>query len=492
MLSGTHDGGAVKKRSIGDGDDTRTLTIPHIKEEPDAPVPTQSRRHINPITLRLFVRELLRHSKTSCSTLEVALCYLYGVGGAVKRLKDCVKLEIAFGTAAMAERGPYDEGMKDEGRIIKYEEWARMKTFEEAEQQLQQQQQQALQQDEVMGDSESSWTPFSPKTDISDESRTTSKQPTASNQVLATHPLLDARRTFLASLILATKFIQDKAYSNKAWAKLSGPAGSEVGRCERALGGALGWRLWVGKDYDGTSVRGKSRPSTPAVETSNPPSSTSLDSDDSVVHGEDDALAKQFMVEARMAAEMKAKATAGWASTSMETAQTLGSVAPAPLAPAQVGNLLLAARAGCGRACAHRRHVVLQQRCHVTHSHPEWLRPSANVSSRRYDFLLAQRLFSCGSPPVGGVDSLPSDLPRSWSCRAARIVARQLPGRLPGKSGDGIVTGTTGLVRLISNRHATHPPLAAVHGRPPRANGRRRHRHRPRHSSYRSYHRRQR
>ena len=60
-------------------------------------------------------------------------------------------------------------------------------------------------------------------------------------------PLLCPRRTFLASVILASKFSQDKCYSNRAWAKLSGLPPREIGRCVRALGQALGWRLWVGK-----------------------------------------------------------------------------------------------------------------------------------------------------------------------------------------------------------------------------------------------------
>ena len=60
-------------------------------------------------------------------------------------------------------------------------------------------------------------------------------------------PLLCPRRAFLASLILASKFFQDKCYSNRAWAKLSGLPPREIGRCERALGQALEWRLWVGK-----------------------------------------------------------------------------------------------------------------------------------------------------------------------------------------------------------------------------------------------------
>lgn len=61
------------------------------------------------------------------------------------------------------------------------------------------------------------------------------------------NPLLCPRRTFLASLILASKFTQDRTYSNRAWARLAGFEPREVGRCERALGEALEWRLWVGR-----------------------------------------------------------------------------------------------------------------------------------------------------------------------------------------------------------------------------------------------------
>ena len=82
----------------------------------------------NHITLRLFVRELLRRSKISCNTLEVTLCYPAGIEETACKLRDCLKLGIALGTVAMAERGPYDEGMKDEGRIIKLEELQRLET----------------------------------------------------------------------------------------------------------------------------------------------------------------------------------------------------------------------------------------------------------------------------------------------------------------------------------------------------------------------------
>jgi len=67
-------------------------------------------------------------------------------------------------------------------------------------------------------------------------------------------PLIDPRRTFLASLVLASKFLLDKAFSNKAWAKLSGLEALEVGKCERALGTALNWRLWVGREASRESI----------------------------------------------------------------------------------------------------------------------------------------------------------------------------------------------------------------------------------------------
>ncbi|KAI0310248.1 hypothetical protein OF83DRAFT_1070830 [Amylostereum chailletii] len=49
-------------------------------------------------------------------------------------------------------------------------------------------------------------------------------------------PLPCPRRTFLASLILASKFTQDKGHTNCAWTRLAALSAREVGRCERALG----------------------------------------------------------------------------------------------------------------------------------------------------------------------------------------------------------------------------------------------------------------
>ncbi|OAX31426.1 hypothetical protein K503DRAFT_653584, partial [Rhizopogon vinicolor AM-OR11-026] len=51
--------------------------------------------------------------------------------------------------------------------------------------------------------------------------------------------------TFLASLILASKFMQDHCYSNHAWVKLSGLPLRKFGHCKHAIGEVLKWHLWV-------------------------------------------------------------------------------------------------------------------------------------------------------------------------------------------------------------------------------------------------------
>jgi hypothetical protein len=70
-------------------------------------------------------------------------------------------------------------------------------------------------------------------------------QPALSTVASATlpSPFLCPRRMFLASLILVSKFSQDKCHSNCAWTKLSGLPASKIGRCERASEKALDWHL---------------------------------------------------------------------------------------------------------------------------------------------------------------------------------------------------------------------------------------------------------
>lgn len=53
------------------------------------------------------------------------------------------------------------------------------------------------------------------------------------------------RRMFLASIMVASKFVQDRTYSNRAWSKISGLPVKDLGKMERAFLKAIDYRLMV-------------------------------------------------------------------------------------------------------------------------------------------------------------------------------------------------------------------------------------------------------
>lgn len=59
------------------------------------------------------------------------------------------------------------------------------------------------------------------------------------------------RRMFLASLIAAHKYLQDKTYKNSAWSKVSGLNVQEINHAEKVMLQLMDYRLYVKKDtYD--------------------------------------------------------------------------------------------------------------------------------------------------------------------------------------------------------------------------------------------------
>lgn len=194
------------------------------------------------VPVRTFVQEVLKRSKTTGSVLQTALCYLEAIRPQINDLADLEKVG----------QGPRGEPESDD-RIVQ----GTPADFDIDA---------SLSMDIILNP-----TPIATPTGatavdaqvettvLTDQSMTCTSTVTldTSSKKAATaplpplpplpSPLLCPRRAFLASLILASKFMQDKCYSNRAWAKLSGLPPREIGRCERALGDALGWRLWVGK-----------------------------------------------------------------------------------------------------------------------------------------------------------------------------------------------------------------------------------------------------
>ncbi|KAJ4483205.1 hypothetical protein J3R30DRAFT_3697976 [Lentinula aciculospora] len=192
----------------------------------------------NLVPMKGFVHEVLRRSRTSGSVLQTALCYLEAIRPRIP--------EIAYSSESF--KGETE--LADRITVATEEELAREAEFcigtdtiiiNESNDSM----------DTIrITDSYSGSTAVS--SGIIEDGESTLKKSKGPSPALAPLPLLPSpllcpRRAFLASLILASKFTQDKCYSNRAWAKLSGLPPREVGRCERALGDALDWRLWVGK-----------------------------------------------------------------------------------------------------------------------------------------------------------------------------------------------------------------------------------------------------
>lgn len=124
--------------------------------------------------LQLFIRETLRRSRTSCSTLQAALLYCLRAAPAVKT----TRLRVAHAASGMGDK------------VI----------------------------------------------------------PAILLQPLPAgiyQHLLCGRRIFLAAVMVASKFLQDRNYSNKAWSKITGLPLKELAAVEREFLAALKWDLNV-------------------------------------------------------------------------------------------------------------------------------------------------------------------------------------------------------------------------------------------------------
>lgn len=183
-----------------------------------------------------FVHEVLRRSRTSGSVLQTALCYLEAIRARVPELVTQEK-EVPGSTCQKesVERIVQGDVSTDVDGSTSSDTQAGISLLD------------TIRINPISFEVDSSF--LEPRLDAN---KSTLHKPKPSSACLAPlpplpSPLLCPRRTFLASLILASKFMQDRCYSNRAWAKLSGLPPREIGRCERALGEALEWRLWVGK-----------------------------------------------------------------------------------------------------------------------------------------------------------------------------------------------------------------------------------------------------
>lgn len=190
------------------------------------------------VPVRGFVHEVLKRSRTSGGVLQTALCYLEAIR---PKLTDLIRQE-KEGTATRGEPEPLSTitpATEEELALEAEFAAAQLDTVDTT----------GITDTIRIDDDCQLQSPFA-NPDSPEIAPPSPPKPSAMDfppLPLLPSPLLCPRRSFLAALILASKFTQDKCYSNRAWAKLSGLSPREIGRCERALGDALDWRLWVGK-----------------------------------------------------------------------------------------------------------------------------------------------------------------------------------------------------------------------------------------------------
>lgn len=222
-------------------------------------------------SIKGFVHEVLRRSRTSGTVLQTALCYLEAIRS---KVPDFVQKEKQNFSASSPVGSDDDRISQGEVGIDCDTDFSGLALYSDVS--ASNNPLATVRINPISYDADASFL-MEPDLDADKAPDHMSKINNASLPPLPhlPSPLLCPRRTFLASLILASKFMQDRCYSNRAWAKLSGLPPREIGRCERALGAALEWRLWVGKLPAAQSASGralsKSKSESDILLSGNPP-----------------------------------------------------------------------------------------------------------------------------------------------------------------------------------------------------------------------------
>ncbi|GAA5840270.1 hypothetical protein JCM9279_002331 [Rhodotorula babjevae] len=176
-----------------------------------SPAPSSLSGASNPgvLPLQWFVKEVLRRSRTSCSTLQLALYYLH------KSRRD-IRDAVARADASRIEIVRLEQELKEVRARAASPSLASSSSYPSP--------------------------PRSPSDEL-DAAHAVHASALASelgerfSELVEAQnsPVLCGRRMFLAALISASKYLQDRNYSNRAWAKISGLAVGEINKNERAF-----------------------------------------------------------------------------------------------------------------------------------------------------------------------------------------------------------------------------------------------------------------
>ncbi|KAF9369477.1 hypothetical protein CPB97_003567 [Podila verticillata] len=181
------------------------------------------------IPLHIFVKETLRRSRTTLSTLQLALYYIYKVRNQVLAAQEKIRQDQIQHLQQHMAHPPSPSGSIDTSEEFKQRDYFNSIT--------------------TYAKNNNNTLPLTPpgtnNTPASLSPLSLSSSATSSPILAKSEPVGCGRRMFLAALILASKFQQDRTYSNKAWSKISGLPVSEINLNEITFLTLIDYRLFV-------------------------------------------------------------------------------------------------------------------------------------------------------------------------------------------------------------------------------------------------------
>ncbi|KAG0215468.1 hypothetical protein BGX31_000834, partial [Mortierella sp. GBA43] len=221
------------------------------------------------LPLRTFIQETLKRSRSSYSTLQTALFYLYKIRNKVpcaylKRRQDQLYLAhpaLSQSTSAVLmtpPASPHPQSMVDlqgadyfslrapsECRPILPSPSSSTGTSPVSVSGLSPCSSSASPSSTSSSPASSSSSPCSVSSSSSGSSAASTSSSSSSSSSPSNRIIYCGRRTFLASLMVASKYLQDRNYSNKAWAKISGLSIKEINSNELIFLKLIDYSLFV-------------------------------------------------------------------------------------------------------------------------------------------------------------------------------------------------------------------------------------------------------
>ncbi|KAF9434199.1 hypothetical protein BGZ76_008410 [Entomortierella beljakovae] len=213
--------------------DTAALIIESIWPSPSG---AQYSSKAPVIPLHIFVKETLRRSRTTLSTLQLSLYYIYKIRNQVLAAQEKIRQDHIHHLQQRAlQQG---QPLSPNGSIdaLSEEEFKQRDYFNSI----------SMQHHSYLSKNTPPLTPPGTNNTPASLSPLSLSNSTPSSPILAkSEPVGCGRRMFLAALILASKFQQDRTYSNKAWSKISGLPVSEINLNEITFLTLIDYRLFV-------------------------------------------------------------------------------------------------------------------------------------------------------------------------------------------------------------------------------------------------------